>query len=57
MGWGHGRCPTAPLQRFLAAQTLPADLVGVVEHGVLYGRLLTHTWLENVDSKSAVNQL
>lgn len=34
-----------------------ADLARLVEHVVLYGRLLTHTWLENVDSKSAANQL
>jgi hypothetical protein len=31
-----------PLQRLLRANAPPADLVGVVEHGVLDGRYLRH---------------
>jgi hypothetical protein len=35
--------PPAPLERLAAAHRLPADLIGVLEHGVLDGRYLRHS--------------
>jgi hypothetical protein len=34
--------PAAPVERLPPADRLPADLAGVVEHGVLHGRYLRH---------------